>query len=443
MEEQFIKSNNVFALPIVFCIDMKNRLLYITILCLSLFSARLHAQGFQRKVSLRDPLFLDTASVVFHEIYDFWHQYEYASFLDYGKISDPDYKPKNFAFWADFEINSYGNPNSIFQSNLLPFYIYEEYFMGVTKRNDTLYELQTAFFDDFSLPKQLLGIYTIPLIKTADGFKLVNKLTINKNNFCKKQIGMITYYYPTTYVFDEEAANTAVSRLTAFAEEFWGEKFAEEFWGEKMEPVEYYLFENKTEMFHNFGIDGNCQDFYSAETVIPYGNSKIGKNKICYTKGGESKIHEFIHLILRSVSNGQRFSWFEEGVCCYFGEHVLQAKEWHFDKLKVFLNDNPQIDLSVDLIEAYVDADGRYTHDSTQSVINYKKAYCDVYSNYSYVIQMVICEMLYQKGGMELVKRMLFETPDDKALHASIERLLGIKRQEIDSAIKLWLNNHY
>ena len=418
----------------LYFIDMKNRLFYLTVFCLSLFSTKLHAQGFQQKASLRDPLFLDTASVVFHEIYDFWHQFEKAQLLDYAKKNDPDYHSNSFNFWTDSEIKSYGDPNSIFQSNLLPFKLYEEYFMGVTKRNDTLFELQTAFFDDFSLPKQLLGIYTIPLIKTTDGFKLVNKLTINKNSFCKKQIGEITYYYPTTYAFDEEAANTAVSRLTAFAEEFGVEK---------MEPVEYYLFENKTEMFHNFGIDGSCYDFYSAETIIPYGNSKIGKNKICYTKGGESKIHEFIHLILKSESNGQRFSWFEEGVCCYFGEHVLQTKEWHFDKLKVFLNDNPQIDLSVDLIEAYVDADGRYTHDSTQSVINYKKAYCDVYSNYSYVIQMVICEMMYQKGGMDLVKRMLFETSDDKALYASIEHLLGIKRSEINSVIKLWLNNHY
>lgn len=413
---------------------MKNRLLYLTLLCLSLFSTSLQAQILQQKASLRDPLFLDTTSVVFHEIYDFWQRYEYAYFLDYGKISDPNYKPTNYDFWTDFEKEDYGNPNSIIQCNLLPFYTYEEYFMGVAKRNDTLYELQTAFFDDFPSPKQLLGIFTIPLIRTSDGFKLVNKLTINKSYFCKKQIGWITYYYPSTYAFDEAAANTAVSRLTAFAEEFGVEG---------MEPVEYYLFDNKTEMFHYFGVDGSCYDFYSAETVVPYGNSKIGKNKICYTKGGEGKIHEFIHLMLKSVSNGQRFSWFEEGVCCYFGEHVLQTKEWHFDKLKAFLNDNPQIDLSVDLIQAYMDADGKYTHDSTQSVIKYKRPYSDVNSNYSYDIQMVICEMLYQKGGMEMVRQMLLETPNDVALYDSIERLLGIQRSEINRDIRLWLNKNY
>ena len=414
---------------------MKNLKIYpLFALLLMARGVTMQAQEFQRKASLRDPLFLDTTSVIFHEIYDFWKQYEYAQFMDYGRMSDPRYKPTNYDFWADTEIEEYGNPNSIIQCNLLPFYAYEEYFMGVAKRNDTLYELQTAFFDDFPSPKQLLGIFTIPLVRTADGFKLVNKLTINKRSFCKKQIGWITYYYPSTYAFDEQAANTAVSRLSAFAEEFGVDG---------MEPVEYYLFENKTEMFHYFGIDGSCYDFYSAETIVPYGNSKIGRNKICYTKGGESKIHEFIHLILKSVSNGQRFSRFEEGICCYFGEHVLQSKEWHFDKLKVFLNDNPQIDLSVDLIEAYMDADGRYTHDSSQSVIKYKRPYSDVYSNYGYDIQMVICEMLYNKGGMDLVKRMLIETPNDKALYDSIERLLCIKQEQMNQAIRTYLEEKY
>ena len=406
----------------------------LLLLLLMVGGVKMHGQEFQQKVSLRDPLFLDTTSTVFHEIYDFWQRYEYAYFLDYGKISDPNYKPTNYDFWTDFEKEDYGNPNSIIQCNLLPFYTYEEYFMGVAKRNDTLYELQTAFFDDFPSPKQLLGIFTIPLIRTSDGFKLVNKLTINKSYFCKKQIGWITYYYPLTYAFDEAAANTAVSRLTAFAEEFGVEG---------MEPVEYYLFDNKTEMFHYFGIDGSCYDFYSAETVVPYGNSKIGKNKICYTKGGEGKIHEFIHLMLKSVSNGQRFSWFEEGVCCYFGEHVLQTKEWHFDKLKAFLNDNPQIDLSVDLIHAYMDAEGRYTHDSTQSVIKYKRPYSDVNSNYSYDIQMVICEMLYKKGGMDLVKRMLFETKRDEDEYEMMDKLLGINRNQVDHIIRAYLNEKY
>jgi len=55
----------------------------------------------------------------------------------------------------------------------------------------------------------------------------------------------------------------------------------------------------------------------------------------------------------------------------------------------------------------------------------------------------VICEMLYKKGGMDLVKRMLFETPNDKALYDSTERLLGIKREQVNQTIRTYLEEKY
>ena len=90
-------------------------------------------------------------------------------------------------------------------------------------------------------------------------------------------------------------------------------------------------------------------------------------------------------------------------------------------------------------MEAYVDADGKYTHDTAQSVIKYKRPYSDVYSNYGYDIQMVICEMLYKKGGMDLVKRMLFETKRNEDEYEMIEKLLGVKRDEVNEVIRRWL----
>ena len=62
---------------------------FCTLLALLMMAGgvKMQAQEFQRRASLRDPLFLDTTSGVFHEIYDFWQQYEYAQFLDYGRIS--------------------------------------------------------------------------------------------------------------------------------------------------------------------------------------------------------------------------------------------------------------------------------------------------------------------------------------------------------------------
>ena len=79
---------------------MKTIRFYIMLAVMMAGGMTMQAQDFQRKASLRDPLFLDTTSAAFHEIYDFWQRYEYAQFLDYGKISDPSYKPTNYDYWA-------------------------------------------------------------------------------------------------------------------------------------------------------------------------------------------------------------------------------------------------------------------------------------------------------------------------------------------------------
>lgn len=76
---------------------MKNLKLY-TLLALLLMvgGMKMQAQEFQRKSSLQDPLFLDTTSVVFHEIYDLWLQYEYAQFLmGMDKVADVFFAAKS------------------------------------------------------------------------------------------------------------------------------------------------------------------------------------------------------------------------------------------------------------------------------------------------------------------------------------------------------------
>jgi hypothetical protein len=56
---------------------------------------------------------------------------------------------------------------------------------------------------------------------------------------------------------------------------------------------------------------------------------------------------------------------------------------------------------------------------------------------------MVICEMLYKKGGMDLVKRMLFETKRNEDEYEMIEMLLGVKREEVNGVIRDYLREKY
>ena len=51
--------------------------------------------------------------------------------------------------------------------------------------------------------------------------------------------------------------------------------------------------------------------------------------------------------------------------------------------------------------------------------------------------------MLYKKGGMDLVKRMQFETKRNEDEYEMIEILLGVKREEVNGVIRDYLREKY
>ena len=133
-----------------------------------------------------------------------------------------------------------------------------------------------------------------------------------------------------------------------------------------------------------------------------------------------------------------------QSLIIYFGDNVnFTTNKYQLGRLKEFLNDNPQVDLSFNLAQGYKDADGNFTSDSTASVDGLLYGYGDSYSNHLYNIQVVICEMLYKKGGMDLVKRMLFETKRNEDEYEMIEALLGIKREDVNQVIRDYLREKY
>ena len=68
--------------------------------------------------------------------------------------------------------------------------------------------------------------------------------------------------------------------------------------------------------------------------------------------------------------------------------------------------------------------------------------YGDSYSNHLYNIQLVICAMLYEKGGMDLVKRMLVEMKRNEDEYDMVEQLLSIKREQLNQAIRGYLDKN-
>ena len=374
---------------------------------------------------------MDTTSADFQGIVKLWN--------DYKSCLVSDQSPA--AFWMESEVATYGNPDLLIQSFSLSKYDFmdfmggKELFIGVEKRNDTLFEMRTMLFSNFPTENQLTGVFTYPVVKVAENeYRFYSKLSLLKADMKSYQVGWVTYFYPYNYPFDKEAAD----QTFAVANEF-----AAAMGLEKPKTVEYYLFNDRTEYFRYLGADVSCYDFIGCSRVYFHGFAFADCNKVFFTQGGESMAHEIIHFIIKEQTGRKRASMFEEGVCSFYGGHALQSKETSMSELKKWLADNPQIDLGISLMSSYKDKDGKFVTDSTMAVSQEKFVYSDFTCNYASAIQMVICEMAERKGGKELVITMLREITEDNLEYEVIERYLGIKQKHVNKTIRNYLNEKY
>ena len=400
----------------------------LTIILFAFLGATLFGQT---RMQFRDPFWVDTTSADFHGIVKLWNDYKNSLVSEQSPT----------AFWMESEVATYGNPDLLIQSFTLSKYDFmdfmggKELFIGVEKRNDTLFEMRTMLFSNFPTDNQLTGVFTYPVVKVAENeYRFYSKLSLLKPDMKSYQVGWVTYFYPYNYPFDKEAAD----QTYAVANEF-----AAAMGLEKPKPVEYYLFNDRTEYFRYLGADVSCYDFIGCGRVYPHGFAFADCNKVFFTKGGESLAHEIMHFIIKEKTGRKRAPMFEEGVCSYYGGHTLQPKETIMSELKKWLMENPQIDLGVDLVMAYKDQDGRFVTDSTMAASQERFAYGDYANNYAYAIQMAVCEMAERKGGKALVIKMLNEIKENEEEYNVIKNYLGIARKDMNRAIREFVIENY
>ena len=379
----------------------------------------------RHEMIVRDSFYLDTTSVDFQNIFHLWNDYKDCIYDDYMVSRNHDETTgsrKALSFWEESEIQKYGNSNFFqgnpdlflctFQLHPTNYYMGKELFIGVEKRNDTLFELRTMFFNDYPTKNQLAGVFTIPIIKHSENnYKFYSKLSLLEPTFQSCIKGWIKFMFPQTYIFNAEAAQQTFELLDSIAEMLQIEQPTN---------VEYYLFDNKTEFYRTLGIDVSPYDFIGCSRVYPQGFCLNNGKILFFTKDGETMAHELIHCLLRE--KGWKSVLFEEGVCSYYGGHALEPKEVTFSKLKVWLNENPQINLSSDLFNA---------------------DFSDFMENYSYALQMVVCEMAHSKGGMRMAFEMLFEMSNGNDEYEVLAKYLSIKKENADKVIKDYLNKFY
>jgi len=238
--------------------------------------------------------------------------------------------------------------------------------------------------------------------------KLFNPLEINtKLNFNSTNIGYIKYHYPKYHEFDYELAKKQNDYLVDLSEKF----------NVSIDTVDFYFANSGSELLRVRGFDFLITN--SGEE-IPFGKADP-ENKIVYASGvGEYYPHELIHFLLNPNFPNCHL-WINEGVATCFGMSRGKELDWHLKKLNKHLLEHPEINLNEML----------------------KLKTLDQYTDYRYVLGGWIIKKAFEKGGYELIKKMMNTGKEDLDFYNGIEKYLGIKKQNLNSVIRKELKEKY
>ena len=395
------------------------------LLIISLFFA-LNSSA-QRQVSIRK--FMDTSSVEFQSIFKLWQDYQ-------NDLFSNDFKKTNLdlhKYWYKGEIEKFGNRFDLYKGAIGPYYIFGEFFIGINKRNDTLFEIQTSYYNNKSETYELFYVINIPVIKVNNEYKLSNMFSLKKKDFLKENIGFVDFYYLPNTKLDLKNAKQMVEKC---------KKVYNDFGFETKDIIDYYIFEDLTIYNESFGVKVALGDYCDATKKMMNGRA-INSKLLFYTIGGEKYTHEFLHILCNKIRNNDNSRFFDEGVCSYFGDHQGLDYNTQKRKLKDFLNLNPKVDLSISLTDAYKDKDNKFVSDS--NLVEDRKILRALISSenqisYSYMIMATICEIAFRQGGYDKVKQMIIDSKDGEEFYDTVDKHLGIKRKDVNNYIRSFLN---
>ncbi|MDR0971251.1 MAG: hypothetical protein LBM25_02580 [Bacteroidales bacterium] len=379
--------------------------------------------------------FMDTSNVVFQDIYNLWQNYQAERNLNFQKKEKTDFSK----YWHKDELEKYGDNCDLYSIYAFNYYTYQnkELFIGINKRNDTLYELQSVYYMDYD-GFDLTSIITVPVIKIADNeYRLYNKFSLNRNALKTYKKDFITYFFPENYNLDKDAINETIKKV---------KEIYQDLGINKIKPITYYIDFYLTDIVNRLGLQVYLEDFVDIEGHNKNGKTIIFPRLLIYTSDGEKNVHEFLHILLDDLrdEDDTYTNFLDEGFCSFFGDHQGSPYKENIKMLKEFLNDNNQIDLSVDLTNAYK-IDGKFYSviDKEENIQRSWMVDREKSINYSYILAAVIYDIAFRNGGYDKVKQIaLDKRPNDK-IYDIIKDHLSIERKDVNSFIRNFINSNY
>jgi len=238
--------------------------------------------------------------------------------------------------------------------------------------------------------------------------KLFNPLEINtKLYFNSTRVGYINYHYPKHHLFDIDLAKNQNDYLIDLSKNFHV----------NIDTVDFYFAKTNAELLKLRGLDFFIG--YSGKE-IPSGKAFPKYRRVFASGVGEYYPHELLHFLLNSNYPNCHY-WINEGVATYFGMSRGKNLDWHLERLNKYLQNHQEINLN-NMLELRT---------------------MDQFTDYRYVLGGFIIKKVFEKGGYELVIKMMNSGKNEIDFYKAIEKYLGIKRIDLDETIRRELKQEY
>lgn len=357
-------------------------------ICLFLF-ASIQIYGQQSKIDVTIHARVDTTQKEIKEVAELWIAYLNSkpdSLYDNPHWNKAEkLKYKNFDFSIPYLYQ--------FPSNQLLEY-YKPTILSIEKERE-YYRIRTIFAADGlegeyrkSNPWCITLLYAV---NENGKWKLKNALPIITENWTRRPIGGITFIYPPNHTFNEDLATEASQFCNALTEEFLFSQW---------QPFDFYITDSGDELGKLLNFDFS---FAGYTTGIGMNENRI----LLSGMGSEFYPHEFIHLIVPALD---RHGLIEEGFATWKGGQGGKT----FEESAGILAHEIELNQTVTFTDVLT------------------KKWGWQYAAF-YTTGAIFCKVAYDKGGIDLVKKLLATPNDSKELIQTICSVFEIEENEIDS----------
>ncbi|MEQ8910029.1 MAG: hypothetical protein RIC95_12600 [Vicingaceae bacterium] len=323
--------------------------------------------------------------------------------------SNPESKNQN-PYWNSKEQEKYEQFNLslpyLFQgigAKMLPRYM-DLYLMTLEPSGKNRYTLRVQYQMKGGLKNgsSIWCIHQVDAVKEKGKWVLQNFLVQKTKDWKQESLNNIDYHFAPNYSINKEKAKAASQFVDSLKSLFGLESSSS--------PINYYLVKNADDLGELMGFDYFFTGYTTGITKAEIGS--------IYTAHGEFHAHELVHLVLHQP-NAKRHFLVEEGMAEFLGSKMQNPEKYKKER-QLLINDfRNKADFSI------------------TSILDRKMAF-EGY-NYNYAFGAAVVELVYQKAGIEGLKKLLSDvTHSDEGYLNTIKSIIDYK--DLEELEKLLIN---